>query len=165
MELDIACQRAEAWKNEKKELDKELNELYTQMAEDIHRYMDEIEIETDKATMPEYHKGKGVEDVSACQARRTMNKFKTYSGNVLWFAESFGLIPKALELEMKKSGRKKIICLNDDKENQCTADKSKDDKQDLLQILFLLDKFGIGDAFYHELSMAHPELPRSYRRS
>ena len=76
----IACQRAETWKNEKKELDKELNELYTQMAEDIHRYMDEIEIETDKATMPEYHKGKGVEDVSARQARRTMNKFKTYSG-------------------------------------------------------------------------------------
>ena len=93
-----------------------------------------------------------------------MNKFKTYSGNALWFAKSFGLIPKALELEMKKSGRKKIISLSDDKENQFTGDKRKeDDKQNLLQILFLLDKFGVGDAFYHELSMAHPELPRSYR--
>ena len=121
--------------------------------------MDEIELETDKATMPEYHKGKGVKDVSARQARCTI---KTYSGNALWFAESFGLIPKVLELEMKKSGHKKIICCNNDKENQCTADKSKDDKQNLLQILFLLDMFGVGDAFYCELSMAHPELPQFY---
>lgn len=31
------------------------------------------------------------------------------------------------------------------------------------EILFLLDKFGVSDKFYHELSMIHPSLPRSYQ--
>lgn len=34
--------------------------------------------------------------------------------------------------------------------------------QDVNQILYLLDRFGISDQFYHELSMLHKELPRSY---
>ena len=74
-----------------------------------------------------------------------------------------GLIPKALEVEMNKSGNRKIISLTDDtnKEYQPSGDTNKeDDKHNLLQILFLL---GVGDSFYHEMSMVHPELPRSYR--
>ena len=31
-----------------------------------------------------------------------------------------------------------------------------------LEILYLLDRFGISDQFYHELSMVNPSLPRSY---
>ena len=34
--------------------------------------------------------------------------------------------------------------------------------KDVNQILYLLDRFGISDQFYHELSMLHQELPRSY---
>ena len=30
------------------------------------------------------------------------------------------------------------------------------------EILYLLDRFGVSDEFYHELTMLYPELPRSY---
>lgn len=35
-------------------------------------------------------------------------------------------------------------------------------KKKIEEILFLLDKFCVGDSFYHELSMLHQGLPRSY---
>ena len=31
-----------------------------------------------------------------------------------------------------------------------------------LRVLYLLDKFGVSDSFYHQLSMIFPDLPRSY---
>ncbi len=37
-----------------------------------------------------------------------------------------------------------------------------DDKK-VLQILYLLDKFGVGDKFYHELAAIDSALPRSYK--
>ena len=39
---------------------------------------------------------------------------------------------------------------------------SEDEKKKVEQILFLLDKFCVGDSFYHEISMITDNLPRSY---
>ena len=37
------------------------------------------------------------------------------------------------------------------------------EKETVEELLFLLDKFGVGDEFYHEMTMAkYGELPRSY---
>ncbi len=36
------------------------------------------------------------------------------------------------------------------------------DSTEVNEILYLLDRFGISDQFYHELSMLHHDLPRSY---
>lgn len=33
----------------------------------------------------------------------------------------------------------------------------------LMEVLFLLETFDVSDAFYHELSMILPQLPRSYK--
>ena len=38
----------------------------------------------------------------------------------------------------------------------------EEDKEKIEQILFLLDKVCVGDAFYHELTMTFDDLPRSY---
>lgn len=35
------------------------------------------------------------------------------------------------------------------------------DKSSMRQTLYLLDRFGVSDEFYHELSMRFPALPRS----
>ena len=34
------------------------------------------------------------------------------------------------------------------------------DQQNMLQILYLLDRFGVGNLFYHELAMLYPSFPR-----
>ena len=39
---------------------------------------------------------------------------------------------------------------------------SEDEKRKVEQILFLLDKFCVGDSFYHEISMITDSIPRSY---
>ena len=45
----------------------------------------------------------------------------------------------------------------------CTTDTdTKAERDRVLLILYLLDKFGVGDAFYHELTMIDKSLPRSY---
>ena len=36
------------------------------------------------------------------------------------------------------------------------------DKENVLQILYLLDRFGVSDLFYHELAMVNLFLPRSH---
>ena len=38
----------------------------------------------------------------------------------------------------------------------------KEDKNKLEQVLFLLDKFCVGDEVYHELTMITDGLPKSY---
>ena len=35
-------------------------------------------------------------------------------------------------------------------------------REQVLQVLYLLDRFGVGDSFYHEFAMATPSLPRSH---
>ncbi len=34
---------------------------------------------------------------------------------------------------------------------------------DVQRVLYLLDRYGVSDHFYHELSMIVPSLPRSYK--
>ena len=37
------------------------------------------------------------------------------------------------------------------------------DQMAIHQVLYLLERFGISDQFYHELTMTNPTLPRSYK--
>ena len=39
---------------------------------------------------------------------------------------------------------------------------TEDDKENIEQILFLLDKYCVSDEFYHELALVYDDLPRSY---
>ena len=39
---------------------------------------------------------------------------------------------------------------------------SDEDKSNVEMVLFLLDKFCVGDSFYHEITMLFDDLPRSY---
>jgi hypothetical protein len=39
---------------------------------------------------------------------------------------------------------------------------SNEDKEKIEQVLFLLDKFCVGDSFYHELTRITDGLPKSY---
>ena len=41
--------------------------------------------------------------------------------------------------------------------------QSTSSSHDLHRVVYLLERFGISDAFYHELTMITPSLPRSYK--
>ena len=65
------------------------------------------------------------------------------------------------------TGEKIVVKLGGNNlQSTCTSTHTtaNEDRRDMvLQVLYLLDKFGVGDTFYHEMSMVQPSLPRSYK--
>ena len=93
------------------------------------------------------------------EIKRPSGRLKTVSQEAekaLWFAEAFGLTPKVLTCTSKE-GKKFSVKLSE-QENYNSVDS--EDKQRLRELIYILDKFSISDAAYHELSMLNEDLPR-----
>lgn len=74
--------------------------------------------------------------------------FLTRADIALWFSKSFGL---------------NIECiLVRESDNKVSESPSEEEKIQIEEILYLLDKFCVGDSFYHELTMVSDGLPWSY---
>lgn len=99
--------------------------------------------------------GKSFDDVDKRQRRRKVQTVKEGVRKALWFCDSFGL--ELLSISLKSKGGKSISL---DYSSEMHIVTTNDNQE--LAILFLLDKFGISDEVYHELSMINPFLPRSY---
>ncbi len=93
----------------------------------------------------------------------------------LWFASSFGLQLKSLTVEENDTGKvhdlkchqhvpnlEPTTSTDQSGETSTFSSLPLEEKNMVEQILFLLDKFCVGDNFYHELSMIVNGLPRSY---
>ena len=80
----------------------------------------------------------------------------------LWFAESFGLKLKSIEVE-SQSGSVVTLPLCAEPQPQEDHPSSPDDSEVTRATLYLLDKFAVSDEFYHELSMSYKDLPQSYK--
>ena len=91
--------------------------------------------------------------LSTRQQSRKLSQLKTAVEKALWFVESFGLDVQSITV---KTSEGKPIELP---MHESTTDENDDSVR---QILYLLERFGVSDEFYHELSMAHPSLPRSH---
>lgn len=87
------------------------------------------------------------------QARRQLADFSSKVEQVLWFAESFGIQLDTLQGHTA-SGEKVVVKLGENALASTPEPSVTDEERDkVLQVLYLLDEFGVGDAFYHELSM------------
>ena len=121
------------------------------------------------------YKGKNISDVT--KKSRTLKCFLSRAKTALWFAESFGLNITSINVTEKKTGIVHSVSVDGcDQPNTSTSTAgtgdaqqpsgfdalSKDEKDKVEEILFLLDKFYVGDEFYHELSMIVESLPKSY---
>ncbi|CAG2202136.1 unnamed protein product [Mytilus edulis] len=80
----------------------------------------------------------------------------------LSFTETFGLKPIKVDCK-SESGLNVSFKLGENNEPKYSYEKIEaEDKEALKQILFLLDKFCISDAAFHELSMLVDDMPRKY---
>ena len=104
------------------------------------------------------------DEVKGRQKSRKMKTIRTSAEQALSFVKSFGLDVEKLVLTSQKEG-KVIINLTDcpsistGTEN---VEESYTGSESVAETLYLLEKFGVSDEFYHKLTMLHPELPRSY---
>ena len=79
--------------------------------------------------------------------------------DALWFCNSFGL---NLLSVIFKSKAEKLVEIHYDKASDSNFDEADKTDDQVLAILYLLDRFGVSDQFYHEVSMVNPFIPRSY---
>jgi hypothetical protein len=79
-----------------------------------------------------------------------------------WFSESFGLCLDSVKLD-DDSGQAHCLSFALEKGLKSCKELPDEEQQDIQQVLFIMDKFCIGEAAYHKLTCCHgEELPRSY---
>ena len=83
---------------------------------------------------------------------RRLKECKSRAGCALWFIDTYGLKLDSLTLKDDKG----------DSHGIHFSSISQSDKSTLEKILYLLDRFYVSDAFYHELSVICDGLPKSY---
>ena len=155
----------EEWKQKSENLEQEIYELYVSMADEVNAHeMDKenFEKEKEERTVPLVNKGRPVDDLSQRQRSRKLNELKTKASRALFFARSFGLMPASLELTSLNGGPTVTLPLYE-KDTHTSPCISPEDREKCQQILYLLDRFNVGDEVYHELSMVSKDLPKSYR--
>ena len=95
-------------------------------------------------------KGKSFLEVGKRQQDRKLQTLATRVEQALWFSESFGLKLNSVKT-IDDSG--KAHCLSfEEKGLKNYTELPTDEKQDIQQVLYIMDKFCIGEAAYHELT-------------
>ena len=140
--------------------------------EDIQALREEVSqlycVSNEESCWPEYNTSKKVDEVSPRQKRRKLNQFKSFAEKALWFAESFGLTPQSLTLNSAGTDEQYTLKLSEHGSSSSTQhtmirSSTTIPTASIHETLYLLEKFGVSDEFYHELSMRHPSLARSYK--
>ena len=144
---------------------KSVDEVRQEFATQCATYLETIDEQAEELKVKEknfLNKGKVFDEVGERQKRRKLRDFGDSTKKALWFAESFGLKLKSIEVE-SQSGSVVTVPLCAEPQPQEDHPSSPDDSEVTRATLYLLDKFAVSDEFYHELSMSYNDLPRSYK--
>ena len=108
--------------------------------------------------------GKPVLELKDRQKRRKIRELKTYVEQALWFSQTFGLQLSSVTFKDGSGRSHEIDYENQDGRKTPYNDLSKEEKEKVQQVLFLMDSFCVSEAAYHELTMVDggENLPRSY---
>lgn len=108
-------------------------------------------------------KGKQICDVGIRQQERKLRTLETRVEQALWFTESFGLHLETLKL-VDDFGKPYSLSFEEKGNKKAYKDLPIEQQQIIQQYLFLMDKFCIGEATYHELTCCPgaDQLPKSY---
>ncbi|XP_022808035.1 uncharacterized protein LOC111345047 [Stylophora pistillata] len=160
--------------------EKNLNLSCKEESELMKKYVRQLENDQFKKV-----RGTPIPDIKTSQARnRKIKELKTRAQKALLFCSLFGLELDLLKLKDPEGLKTYAINLSsptslplptsiDGSQSQSTDQASnqketqysrlsEDDKARVESILYLIDKFGVGDEFIHELSMTVEGLPKSY---
>ena len=107
--------------------------------------------------------GKDIPDVGKRQQRRKLKELKTQVERSLWFAKTYGLNLESLKL-LDNDGADYVLEFKDKPPKKNFKDLPEAEQNKIKEVLLIQDKFCIGEASYHELTMipAGETLPRSY---
>ena len=163
-ENEKICDELEKWKKSYKDLHEEKEKLYLPMVSaveeeeinNLNKVNKELLDYVDRLELKNNFKNQGKDVANVAKKSRTPNTFMSRAKLALWFMKSFGL-----ELTAREQLTGIVHCLSVD-DNHTPADGTKGfeslsshDQAKVEQVLFLLDKFCVGDSLYHELSIGN----------
>ena len=117
----------------------------------MSRQLNQVLLERDDVV----NAGKAYDDVGPKQKKRKLAQFQRAADAALWFGESFGLVPTQLMLQSSTCDEAITIPLRDSTSQPTVPDTHPTREVDefcAMQTLYLLDRFGVSDEFYHELT-------------
>ena len=99
------------------------------------------------------NKGSTYDEVGTRQKKRKLSQFQRAADAALWFGESFGLLPTKLMVKTSRSDEVISLPLGDTITPVPDTPPTREvDEFCAMQTLYLLDRFGVSDEFYHELT-------------
>jgi len=160
------------WKRKYDNLSAAKENLYNDMIKEIDCLEREIEdLESLNKELSQYIQtltenktptGKKIHEVKKKkQKKRKLCQLKNHAQCALWFCESYGLELKQIKLKSMHDGSNHTLNYGTPTSGGY-AKLDEDGKNKVEQLLFLLDKFCVGDEIHHELSMIADGIPRSY---
>ena len=97
--------------------------------------------------------GSTYDKVGNRQKRRKLSQLQRAADAALWFGESFGLVPTQLTVRTSRSDETIALPLGDTITPVPDTPPTREvDEFCAMQTLYLLDRFGVSDEFYHELT-------------
>ncbi|KAJ7327833.1 hypothetical protein OS493_026112 [Desmophyllum pertusum] len=172
-EVEKCQNELEEWKRKYVDLENEKKKLYDNMKNEINKLGEEItDLKQVNKDLAEYVEtlerkeslkcqGRKLDQLSPKQVGRKLKLLQNKAQCALWFCKSYGLELKNIEIEDQNGHSHKLdycgMTSSGNYENLSQNEKNKID-----QVLFLMDKFCMGDDVYHELTMMAEGLPKSY---
>lgn len=162
----------EEWRKRHSNLQEEIKKLYSevcQATEEKENKIVELEQKNDKLLKyvaclekSPLNKGKDIADVT--KKSRTLKTSLSRANTALWFSKSFGLGIHEIVVKEQKTGEAHLLMgSGENGKTKGGIDSLADtERAKIEQVLFLLDKFCVGDVFYHEPTMIVDGLPKSY---
>ena len=140
-----------------------LEDRVEQVTKDALKYKDQCKVMTEVSKVP-INQGRSFDEVHERQQKRKVASIKHGSEQALSFVKTFGL---SVENVVLRSPTKIVELTYDLPESSAGCSSSSSTAADketgnVDETQFLLERFGVSDECYHEMTQLFPELPRSY---
>lgn len=90
--------------------------------------------------------------MSSRQKRRQLHKLRDFTAKALFFYDSFGLKPESITCSLSSEESLTIALGDSGSSSAGPPSPTVVQKEGAQQVLYLLDRFGVSDEFYHELA-------------
>ena len=183
--VEVLNERLEKEEKTKKNLEHENKILYEELIEEVQqKKLREDELLSETESLKQYieklernretdKNGKDLSALSPTTRWRYLKDLTTRAQKALWFMNAYGLKLSSLEVEENNKTKHKLnlndiptttnpVHANNTNQGGKYLTLPEDEKKKVEEVLFLMDRFGVSDEFYHHLTMIFDGLPRSY---
>ena len=142
---------------------KDLEDRVEKVTKDASKNKDQCKVMIEVSKVP-INQGRSFDEVHERQQKRKVASIKHGSEQALSFVKTFGL---SVEKVVLRSPTKIVELTYDLPESSAGCSSSSSTAADketgnVDETLILLERFGVSDECYHEMTQLFPELPRSY---